>query len=130
AGQAQQSDAWIAANMDGRFVYPGDLDRLAAQARHWRGMRDDRAPFITAFHLDLADDPDEPFQPVSFGGRVGRKGFLDHLGRLRAIGVDHVAVLLRRSVRPVEEVLDELAGDVLPRLGSRPGLDHPAPAAA
>ncbi|MBM9401124.1 TIGR03571 family LLM class oxidoreductase [Gluconacetobacter azotocaptans] len=130
AGQAQQSDAWIATNMDGRFVYPGDLDRLAAQARNWRGMRDDRAPFITAFHLDLADNPDEPFQPFRFGGRAGRKGFLDHLDRLRAIGVDHVAVLLRRSVRPLDDVLDELAGDVLPRLGPRLGIDRPAHAVA
>lgn len=126
AGQAQQSPEWIAANMDGRFVYPGGLDRLAVQAGDWREARGGEAAFITAFHLDLADDPDAPFQPFRFGGRVGRKRFLDHLDRLKTIGVDHLAVLLRRSIRPVDEVLDELAGDVLPVLGATP----PARAAA
>jgi len=118
AGQAQQSDDWIAANMDGRFVYPNGLDRLTAQAGAWRGAKGQGGAFITAFHLDLAENPDEPFQPFRFGGRVGRKGLLDHLDQMRAIGVDHLAVLLRRSVRPVDEVLDELAGDVLPQLGA------------
>jgi len=103
--------------MDGRLVYPSDLDRLAARAAAWRAATNGSAAFITAFHLDLAEDPDETFAPYRFGARTGRNRFLDHLGQLSAIGVDHLAVQLRRSRRPVEEVLDELAGDILPQLG-------------
>lgn len=118
AGQAQQSDDWIAANMDGRFVYPGSLERLAAQASAWKAVKGGAGAFITAFHLDLAENPDEPLQPFRFGGRAGRNAFVDHLQQLQQFGVDHLAVLLRRSARPVDDVLDELASDVLPRLGT------------
>ncbi|CCA90743.1 TIGR03571 family LLM class oxidoreductase [Novosphingobium sp. PP1Y] len=120
AGQAQQSDDWISANMDGRFVYPGSLDRLAQQASVWKAAKGMGGAFITAFHLDLADDPKTPLQPFRFGGRVGRNAFIDHLEQLQQFGVDHLAVLLRRSGRPVEDVLDELAGEVLPRINVRP----------
>ncbi|WP_342249136.1 TIGR03571 family LLM class oxidoreductase [Sphingomonas sp. OTU376] len=120
AGQAQQSDDWISANMDGRFVYPGTLERLTAQAGAWKVAKGEGGAFISAFHLDLAEDPGEPLQPFRFGGRAGRNAFIDHLEQLREVGVDHLAVLLRRSRRPVDEVLDELAGDVLPQLGSLP----------
>lgn len=120
AGKAQQSDAWIEANMDGRFVYPGTVERLTAQSEAWRAAKGESGAFVTAFHLDLAEEPDAPFEPFRFGGRVGRKAFVDHLETLRTGGIDHLAVLLRRSQRPIDEVLDELAGDVLPHLGPTP----------
>lgn len=117
AGNGQQSNDWIAANMDGRFVYPGGLDRMAAQAADFRRLRQaaslDRGIFISAFHLDLADDPDELPTPCRFGARIGRKPFLDHLNELHGAGVDHLAVLLRPSRRPLPEVIDELAREVL-----------------
>ena len=128
AGQGRQSPDWIARSMDGRFVYPGGLDRLAAQARDWRTARDalglDHGTFVSAFHLDLADDPDEAPTPRRFGARIGRRPFLDHLHGLDDTGVDHLALLLRPSRRPLDEVIDELARDVLPHLA------RPAPAAA
>lgn len=120
AGNGQQSDDWIAANMDGRFVYPGDLARMAAQAADFRRLREhaglDRGVFVSGFHLDLADDPIEPPTPRRFGARIGREPFLDHLRRLHEAGVNHLAVLLRPSRRPLPEVIDELAREVLPHL--------------
>lgn len=120
AGLAQQSESWIAQNMDGRFVYPGDVGRLTAEAASWRAARGNEGAFISAFHLDLADDPDEGVMPHRFGARMGRNRFLTHLEELRRVGVDHLAVLLRRSVRPIDEVLDELTEKVLPALGVSP----------
>ncbi len=121
AGNGQQSDEWIAGNMDGRFVYPGNLDRMAAQAAEFRRLRQaagvNRGVFISAFHLDLADDPDELPTPRRFGARIGRKPFLDHLEQLRGAGVDHLAVLLRPSRRPLPQVIDEFAREILPRIG-------------
>lgn len=135
AGNGQQSNEWIAGNMDGRFVYPGDLDRMASQAAEFRQLRQagskDRGVFISAFHLDLADDPDELPTPRRFGARLGRKPLLNHLVQLRSAGVDHLAVLLRPSRRPLPEVIDEIARDVLPNLAPdglpAPLIEKPAP---
>ena len=122
AGNGQQSNDWIAGNMNGRFVYPGDLDRMSSQAADFRSRRTaaghDRGAFISAFHLDLADDPDEVATPRRFGARLGRNSFIDHMARLQDVGVDHLAVLLRPSRRPLPEVIEELARDVLPELRS------------
>jgi luciferase-type oxidoreductase len=131
AGNGQQSDEWIADNMDGRFVYPGNLDRMAAHAAEFRRLRQaagkDRGAFISAYHLDLADDPDELATPRRFGARIGRKPFLDHLEHLHSAGVDHLAVLLRPSRRPLPEVIDEFAREILPRIGKTEAGQHPSP---
>jgi luciferase-type oxidoreductase len=123
AGEGRQSSDWISRQMDGRFVYPGGREQLAAQARAWHAVRSvlelDRGAFISAFHLDLADDPNEQPTPRRFGARTGRKAFIDHLHELDAAGVDHLALLLRPSRRPLDEVIDELAREALPVLGSR-----------
>jgi alkanesulfonate monooxygenase SsuD/methylene tetrahydromethanopterin reductase-like flavin-dependent oxidoreductase (luciferase family) len=123
AGQGRQSSEWIAAQMDGRFVYPGGIDQLAAQARDWRASRQslgaDSGVFISAFHLDLADNPDEAPTPRRFGARVGRNALLNHLHTLKAASVDHLAFLLRPARRPLDEVIDELARDVLPCIRNR-----------
>jgi luciferase-type oxidoreductase len=120
AGQGRQSPDWIAQHMNGRFVYPNGIERLAAQAREWHAARQalglDSGAFISAFHLDLADDPDEPATPRRFGARTGRNAFIDHLHALEGAGVDHLALLLRPSQRPLDEVIDKLARDVLPVL--------------
>jgi luciferase-type oxidoreductase len=127
AGQAQQSPEWIATNMNGRFVYPGDHERLASQALEWRKARGalgrDPGVFISAFHLDLADDPDEAPTPRRFGARLGRKALIQHLRLLHTTGVDHLALLLRPSRRPLDDVIDELAAEVLPQLENCP--THP-----
>jgi luciferase-type oxidoreductase len=131
AGNGQQSNEWIAANMNGRFVYPGDLDRLTAQAADFRRLRHaaglDRGVFISAFHLDLADAPDELPTPRRFGARLGRKRFLDHLERLHGAGIDHLAVLLRPCRRPLPEVIDEFAREILPKIGKAAAGPHPSP---
>ncbi|MBD9454959.1 LLM class oxidoreductase [Rhizobium sp. RHZ02] len=123
AGQGRQSPDWIAANMEGRFVYPNGLERLAAQAHDWRAARQaldlPRGAFVSAFHLDLADDPNEPATPRRFGARTGRNAFVEHLNALEDAGVDHLALLLRPSRRPLNEVIDELARDILPTLNAQ-----------
>jgi luciferase-type oxidoreductase len=123
AGQGRQTPDWIAANMQGRFVYPNGLERLSAQARDWTAARTalrlERGAFISAFHLDLADNADERPTPRRFGARIGRNAFIDHLHALEDMGVDHLALLLRPSRRPLNEVIDELACDILPTLNTR-----------
>ncbi|MBA8882153.1 LLM class oxidoreductase [Phyllobacterium myrsinacearum] len=118
AGQGRQTPEWIAGHMDGRFVYPNDIDRFATRAGEWRSARVNNrmneGAFVSAFHLDLAANPEEPVTPRRFGARLGRNAFIEHLHNLNAVGVDHLALLLRPSRRPLDEVIDELARDVLP----------------
>jgi luciferase-type oxidoreductase len=109
AGQARQDDDWLAATMDGRFVYPGSIEKMAAQAARWRDATDGRGTFISAFHLDLLDAPDAPATPIRFGARVGRDGLIAHLTALADIGVDHLAINLRQPGRPPAEIIEELA---------------------
>lgn len=116
AGRAQQDEAWLEANMDGRFVYPGNFDRLIVQAREWASKTGGMRPFISAFHLDLTDDPDARAEPIRFGARIGRKALIEHLRALRRGGVDHMAINLRQSARPLDEVIEELAAEVIPAL--------------
>ncbi len=124
AGQGRQTPEWIADEMDGRFVYPNGIERLATQASDWRTARAANSvydgAFISAFHLDLAENANEPATPRRFGARLGRNAFIEHLHNLNAIGVDHLALLLRPSQRPLNEVIDELAREVLPQFNQSP----------
>ncbi|WP_342236215.1 TIGR03571 family LLM class oxidoreductase [Inquilinus sp. OTU3971] len=120
AGQAQQEDAWLAADMDGRFVYPESLEKLVGQAGRWADATAGRGAFISAFHLDLLSNADAPATPIRFGARVGRKALVTHLRALAAGGVDHIAINLRQSARPPAEVIEELASDVMPALTRKP----------
>jgi len=122
AGQARQDDSWLAANMDGRFVYPGSLEKLAMQTRAWSDATARKGAFISAFHLDLQDDANAGAQPIRFGARLGRKALVEHFGALAQAGVDHIAINLRQSNRPLAEVIEELASDVMPQLGKVPAI--------
>jgi luciferase-type oxidoreductase len=116
AGRAQQSETWLRDHLDGRFAYPATVSQLVVQASEWASATDGERPFISAFHLDLLDDPYAPSQPIRFGARAGRKALIDHLHVLRRGGVHHMAINLRQSTRPLTEVIDELASDILPAL--------------
>ncbi|MBY6114276.1 TIGR03571 family LLM class oxidoreductase [Mameliella alba] len=119
AGQARQSDDWLAEHMQGRFVYPGGVGRMTKQAETWRGATGGQGAFISAFHLDLLADPDAPQTPLRFGGRMGRHRLIDLFRRFAAAGVDHIAINLRQSSRDLPEVLDELSTEVIPALAYR-----------
>lgn len=120
AGQARQDDDWLAANMDGRFIYPGSAEKMAARGARWREATAGRGAFISAFHLDLLDDVNAPATPIRFGTRVGRYGLIAHLRTLSEVGVDHLAINLRQSGRPPAEIIEELASDVMPALTENP----------
>ena len=56
--------------------------------------------------------------------RTGRNGLIDLLRQWQAAGVNHVALGIQFSERPVAEIIQELAEEVLPHFPSLPG---PAP---
>lgn len=114
AGLAQQSPAWIGAQMDGCLAYPGAPAEHMARAAAWRAVAGPDKPYISFIHLDLADDPAAPMRRHRFGGTVGRNGLIAELTALRDAGVAHVGLHLRRSERPVDEAMREIAEFVLP----------------
>ena len=118
AGRAQQSMDWIAQNMQGWFNYPRPVAETAAQVIDWRNVLYDNnqasKPYITAFHLNLLSDDDAPFRPHRFGGAVGINGLLPLLKSYEEIGVNHMALHLRKSETPVKEAIERIAATILP----------------
>jgi luciferase-type oxidoreductase len=122
-GHSGQSLDWIAEHADGWITYPRGLERQADVAAHWRAAvakRSPRAfkPFVQSFYVDLAKDPEERPTPIHLGFRGGRDAVLQFLSALRGVGVNHVILNLKYGRRDAAEVLEEIGGEVLPKLAS------------
>lgn len=114
AGGAQQTPEWIAEHADASLNYPRELGALRLKTRAWQQLTGDGGkPYLTPMVLALQDDADAPAHPIRLGLSTGRKALVDHLEQMAALGVAHVSFNLRPSDRPIEEVLHELAEDVL-----------------
>ncbi|WP_316836520.1 TIGR03571 family LLM class oxidoreductase [Pedobacter nutrimenti] len=118
AGHGQQSLEWIATNMQAWFNYPRsvmDTERLTTEwNKETERLELGHKPYITAFHLNLVEDPNAPFTPHRFGGTVGRNGLVTLLQGYQRVGVNHMALQLRHSSRPIDEVIQEIGEFVLP----------------
>lgn len=110
---------WIVQHLDAWFNYPRGIAATEQQMAEWIKAHEDqgiseRKPYISAYHLDLHEDPDHPATPFKFGATIGRNELICHLKQLEEIGVAHIAFHFRNSQRPIPEVLHELAEYVLP----------------
>lgn len=123
-GRAQQSLEWLAHNVDGLLTGAPHADLLehlvADWRRHVRSAAGENAfkPLGLGGFLDLSTDPDQSFQRIPGGFRVGRNGLITYLAQARAAGIAHVALNPKVSRRPYAEILEELAEYVLPRFPS------------
>ncbi len=81
------------------------------------------SPFTQSMFIDLTDDPDTAPSPIFLGYRLGCQPLIEQLRAFADAGLHHVTFSLRHSVRPADEVLEELAEFVLPLL---PPLQPPA----
>ncbi len=80
--------------------------------------------------LGMAERADEPMRRWRFGFRGGRNALIAELNALRAAGVDHIGLHLRRNVRPLDETLREIAEYVLPQFHATAATaSHPQPEA-
>ncbi|USQ83967.1 TIGR03571 family LLM class oxidoreductase [Streptomyces phaeoluteigriseus] len=132
AGRAGQNLDWLAAHVDGWFNYPRDPKAAAGHVASWRAATESAQlparPYLTPMLLDLTENPDTPPSPIRLGLRTGRHALVDHLRAMSDLGVAHLSLSLRPGDRPVEEVMRELAEEVLPHF---PTPDTaPAPASA
>jgi luciferase-type oxidoreductase len=117
-GSGGQSVDWIARHSLGWMTYHREPDTQRARHSMWRAAVD-RLPtrtfraFGVAMRLDLSDTPNEPATPLSLGYRAGRQALLAVLDDMRENGTHHVTLNLG-SDRPVRDVMEELASEVLP----------------
>lgn len=113
AGLAQQTPAWAGEHLDGWLAYPGTPDDHRRRCALWRDVTGSK-PYVSFIHLDLLADPQAPLRRHRFGAAVGREGLIAELHAMRAAGVDHIGLHLRRNQRPLPETLAELGEYVLP----------------
>lgn len=133
-GSSQQSPEWVAEHADGWLTYPQATHtadgpkRLAANIRAWRSLIPDGGfrPHMTNEWLDLVDDTDFPPTPLQGGFvlQTGRKGLIALLHAWREAGVNHAALGIQFSQRPVKEIIQELAEEVLPHFPSFEGHER------
>ncbi|RKT89000.1 luciferase-type oxidoreductase, BA3436 family [Saccharopolyspora antimicrobica] len=115
AGSAQQSAEWIAENADASLNYPRQLGALRKKTAEWRQLTGDASkPYLTPMQLDLLDDPTADPTPLRLGMRTGRLALIEQLREMGELGVAHVSFNVRPGDRPAEEVIEELAHEVLP----------------
>ncbi|MBP6116448.1 MAG: LLM class oxidoreductase [Neisseriaceae bacterium] len=123
-GASRQPLDWVAQYADGWLTYPeathhaaGPL-RLASKIQAWRRLIPDGGfrPHMTNEWIDLVDDPDYPRTP-EYGGYVlktGRNGLIELLSEWQAAGVNHGIIGFHLAKRPVADMIQELAEEVLP----------------
>jgi len=118
-GSGGQSVDWIARHAIGWMTYHREPDAQRARHSMWRAAVD-RLPspgfraFGVAMRLDLSEDANESATPLSLGYRAGRHALVELLRDMRETGTHHVSLNLT-SDRPVRDVIDELATEVLPQ---------------
>jgi hypothetical protein len=80
----------------------------------WRLAPGEFRSFSSAFSLQVSEDPNAAPEPITLGYALGRNALADMLEQHRAMGVHHVMFNLTATGRPVSDVLEELAQEILP----------------
>ncbi|MEV6601730.1 LLM class oxidoreductase [Actinoplanes sp. NPDC051346] len=116
-GNSRQDVEWIAEHGDGWLMYPRSVHQQATIVEQWRAAGESQGvlkPFSQSLYIDLAEQPTSRPIPIHLGYRLGREPLVEHLSRLRDIGVNHVLLNLKYGRRPAPEVLEELGEHVVP----------------
>src|SRR5699024_6137495 len=112
-GSSRQSFDWIAEHGDGWMYYPRSIYQQSQSIQSWRNATSTFKPFVQSLYIDLTEDPEEEPSPIHLGFRLGRKHLIHFLKSLEAIGVNHVMLNLKYGMRDAQEVMEELALEVL-----------------
>ena len=116
-GRARQELSWIAQNTDGWMGHLSDFSRLHLLLEEWKkagrglGFR----PYAYGSFFDLSDNPNAPLRYIGNRFTAGRNALIDLWAHQQTLGVNHVALNLKPSRRPADEIMQELAEFVLPQ---------------
>ena len=117
-GHSQQDTRWVAEHGDGWMYYPRNLYMQSYNVSEWRDIvlstSEYDKPFMQPLYVDLHANADHKPEYIHLGFRLGVHYLQELLMKLQHIGVNHVAINLRFSVRRVETVLEEIAKEILP----------------
>jgi luciferase-type oxidoreductase len=118
AGHSGQSINWIAKNAQAWFNYPRPVAETLENRKYWCNALydEDQAakPYISAIHLNLDPNDNAAFKPQRFGGTVGINHLTEYLKSYENVGVNHMAINLRKSETPVSEAIAKIEAIVLP----------------
>lgn len=117
-GSSRQSFDWVSEHGDGWMYYPRGLEQQAQTVQAWRNATSTFKPFLQSLYIDLTEDPDREPRPIHLGFQLGRNYLIQFLKSLEAIGVNHVMLNLKYGQRDAEDVMEELAAEVLPHFPS------------
>lgn len=130
-GSSRQSMQWLGEHADGWLTYPESTQsimgprRLAEKINAWRGHIPDRGfrPHVTNEWIDLDENPNFPRTPLRGGYvlKTGRLGLIELLSEWRDAGVNHAAIGIHLAHRPAQEIIQELAEEVLPLFPAHEG---------
>lgn len=111
---------WIAEHSDGWIYYPRDFTFTDKIIKDWREALNKTSqlykPYIQPVYIDLVDNPDAEPQKMDLGFRLGRNYLIDMFLTIKNLGVNHAILILKYASRPMEEVLDEIGKEVLPKI--------------
>lgn len=115
-GRSRQSFDWLANNVDAWIWSVDDEQAIREIISNLDVAAGDKpAPkygYATFFDLDA--NPDAPYQRFYNVVRIGRNALVDRLRKHKEIGVKHIALNLKPSRRPADEVIAEMGEFVLP----------------
>jgi luciferase-type oxidoreductase len=121
-GSASQSLEWIARNAVGWATYYRPLAVQADRIGLWKTavgkVTTEFRSFSQSMVLELVDSPDATTEPLSLGIRTGRKGLIRYLREIGDLGANHVMFNLVAGARPAQEVLQEIASEVMTEIGA------------
>lgn len=116
-GRARQELKWIAENADAWMGHMSDFSRLHELLALWRQSSEGLGfkPYSYGSFFELQENPDAPLRYMGNRFTMGRNALISLWSQQQEQGVNHVALNLKPSRRPVEEVMQELAEFVLPQ---------------
>lgn len=116
-GRARQDLSWIAQNTDGWMGHLSDFSRLHLMLDEWHRAGEGLGfkPYAYGSFFDLAENPDAPLRFIGNRFTAGRNALINLWTQQQEQGVNHVALNLKPSRRPAEEIMQELAEFVLPQ---------------
>lgn len=117
-GRSRQPIEWLAHNVDA-WIWAVDDDHaiqeIISTLKVAAGASTPPAYGYSTF-FDLNPNPDAPYRRFYNVVNIGRKALIERLHKHRELGVKHLALNLKPSQRPAEDVIEEMGTHVLPAL--------------
>ncbi len=117
-GRSRQPIEWLANNVDA-WIWSVDDEQVIKDliSNLQTAAGDNPAPkYGYATFFDLDENPDAPYQRFYNVVRIGRNTLIERLIKHKELGVRHIALNLKASRRPADEVIAEMGEHVLPVL--------------